>query len=101
MIQLYFWVRKMKLLNEIFGTFSGLCLNRNKTEGIWIGKLKNSREKIGGISWTDKHVKALGICFGLDKEECSRLNWESRIDKMKRILKSWENRNLSIIGKKL
>ena len=25
---------------EIFWSFSGLILNRNKTEGIWIGKLK-------------------------------------------------------------
>ena len=29
---------------EIFGSFSGLILNRNKTEGIWIGKLKNCRQ---------------------------------------------------------
>jgi hypothetical protein len=28
---------------EIFGSFSGLLLNRNKTEGVWIGKLKNSK----------------------------------------------------------
>jgi hypothetical protein len=25
---------------EIFGNFSGLMINRNKTEGLWIGKLK-------------------------------------------------------------
>ena len=31
----------LKSLNEleIFGSFSGLLLNRNKTEGVWIGKL--------------------------------------------------------------
>ena len=34
---------------EIFGSFSGLILNRNKTEGIWIGKLKNCKDKIRGI----------------------------------------------------
>ena len=31
---------------EIFGSFSGLILNRNKTEGIWIGKLKNKNKKL-------------------------------------------------------
>jgi hypothetical protein len=48
---------------EIFGSFSGLILNRNKTEGIWIGKLKNCKDKIRGIKWTQNPVKALGIFF--------------------------------------
>jgi hypothetical protein len=30
---------------EIFGNFSGLMINRNKTEGLWIGKLKHSKDK--------------------------------------------------------
>jgi hypothetical protein len=46
---------------EIFGSFSGLILNRNKTEGIWIGKLKNCKDKIRGIKWTQNPVKALSI----------------------------------------
>jgi hypothetical protein len=35
---------------EIFGSFSGLLLNRNKTEGVWIGKLRNCKYKIAGIN---------------------------------------------------
>jgi hypothetical protein len=30
---------------EIFGSFSGLVINRNKTEGLWIGKLKHNKDK--------------------------------------------------------
>jgi hypothetical protein len=30
---------------EIFGNLSGLKLNRNKTEGIWLGRLKHCKEK--------------------------------------------------------
>jgi hypothetical protein len=63
---------------EIFGSFSGLILNRNKTEGIWIGKLKNCKDKIRGIKWTQNPVKALGIFFGHNKEECQKLNWEKK-----------------------
>jgi hypothetical protein len=44
---------------EIFGSFSGLILNRNKTEG----KLKNCKELIGGIKWAQNPVNALGIFF--------------------------------------
>ena len=43
---------------EIFGSFSGLTLNKNKTEGIRKGKLKNSKDKVAGINWTNKPVKA-------------------------------------------
>jgi hypothetical protein len=55
---------------EIFGSFSGLIMNKDKTEGVWIGKLKHSKDKVGGIKWTDKPVKTLGIYVGHDKEEC-------------------------------
>jgi hypothetical protein len=50
--------------------FSGLIMNKDKTEGLWIGKLKHCKDKVGGIKWTDKPVKTLGIYFGHDKEEC-------------------------------
>jgi hypothetical protein len=37
---------------EIFGNFSGLMINRNKTEGLRIGKLKHSKDKEENIKWT-------------------------------------------------
>jgi hypothetical protein len=46
---------------EIFGNFSGLMINRNKTEGLWIGKLKHSKDKEENIKWTNKPIKTLGI----------------------------------------
>ena len=84
---------------ETFGSFSGLKLNRNKTEGIWIGALKNSVDKIEGIRWTDKPVKALGIYFGHDKLQCEKLNWEPKIENMKSLIKTWEKRKLTMVGK--
>ena len=58
---------------EIYGSFSGLIMNKDKTEGLWIGKLKHCKEKVGGgIKSTDKPVKTQGIYFGHDKEECEK-----------------------------
>ena len=74
---------------EIFGSFSGLILNRNKTEGIWIGKLKHCKDKIRGIKWTHNHVKALGIFFGHNKEACQQLNWQKKIEDMKNQFTAW------------
>jgi hypothetical protein len=86
---------------EIFGSFSGLLLNRNKAEGLWIGKLKNCIYKIAGINWTDKPIKSLGIYFGNNNEESQKLNWENKIEKMNKLCCAWGKRNLSIVGKKL
>jgi hypothetical protein len=44
---------------DIAGTFSGLMINRNKTEGLWIGKLKHSKDKVENIKWTNKPIKSL------------------------------------------
>ena len=84
---------------EIFGSFSGLKLNRNKTEGLWVGKLKHSKDKFFDINWTDKPVKALGVYFGHNKNECEKLNWEPKIEKMQTLIKAWEKRKLTMIGK--
>ena len=91
----------LKAMNEIeiFGSFSGLLLNRNKTEGAWIGKLRNCKYKIAGINWTDKSIKSLGIYFGNNNEESQKLNWENKIEKMNKLFCAWGKRNLSILGK--
>jgi uncharacterized membrane protein len=44
-------------------------------------------------------VKALGIFFGHNKEECQKLNWEKKIEEMKNQFTAWGKRNLTIIGK--
>jgi hypothetical protein len=83
---------------EIFGSFSGLILNRNKTEGILIGRLSNCKDKIGVINWTENPVKTLGIFFGHNKEECQKLTWEKKIEEMKNQCTAWGKRNLTIMG---
>jgi hypothetical protein len=35
---------------EIFGNLLGLKLNRSKTEGIWLGRLKHCKEKFENIT---------------------------------------------------
>ena len=74
-------------------------LNRNKSEGVWIGKLKNCKYKIAGINWTDKPIKSLGIYVGNNNEETQKLNWENKIEKMNKLFCAWGKRNLSILGK--
>jgi hypothetical protein len=46
--------------------------------------------KIEGIKWYEKPIKTLGVYFGNNKEECEKLNWENKIDKMNTLFFSWE-----------
>ena len=82
---------------ETFGSFSGLLMNKNKTGGIWVGKLKHSKDKVEGIKWSEIPIKAMGVYFGNNKEECEKLNWENKIDKMNTLFFSWGKRNLTIL----
>ena len=62
-------------------------------------EIKKCKYKIEGIKWDNKPKKALGIYFGHDIDKCDELNWVGKINQMKKILISWEKRNLIIIGK--
>jgi hypothetical protein len=48
-----------------FGNLSGLKLNKNKTEGIWLGRLKHTKDKYENITWTNEPIKSLGVYFDL------------------------------------
>ena len=39
------------------------------------------------------------VYFGNNKEECEKLNWENKIDKMNTLFFSWGKLNLTILGK--
>ena len=54
--------------NLNFWFFSELIMNKDKTEGLWIGYLKHCKDKVWGIKWTDKPVKTLGIYFRHEKK---------------------------------
>jgi hypothetical protein len=84
---------------ETFGKHSGLILNRNKTEGLWIGKLKLCLDKISDINWSNSPIKSLGVYFGCNTAQCNKLNWENKLRECENIIKQWNKRNLTFFGK--
>lgn len=84
---------------EEFGTFSGLKLNREKTEGMWIGSKHTESSRPLGISWPNKPLRFLGVYVGYDEEACNALNFESRIHKCRQIMGMWQRRNLTFQGR--
>ena len=87
---------------EIFGTFSGLKVNKDKTLIAWIGKKKASKDKIIIKDCTFSTVssfKLLGIHISLDLDSCLKLNYSEKIAEIKEIISRWNKRYLTPLGK--
>ena len=64
----------LDIVNEC-GTLAGPMLNKNKTEGIWLGnRTKYKNCKGGTIKWPSNPVRYLGIYIGENKAACIDLN---------------------------
>lgn len=89
-----------KLLNKIklFTKISGLKLNEIKTELMWLGTLKDSREKIGEVE-PKKTVKVLGITMGHNEQEIISANLEQKLKEISTTFNLWKMRNLTISGR--
>ena len=84
---------------EKFGSFSGLRLNRDKTEGLWLGSNSDNKTKPLGISWPVKPLRILGVYFSYNNISCDKYNFEEKISKVRSILNIWKSRNLTLLGK--
>ena len=93
--------RSFVLLN-IFDKLSGLKVNYEKTEALWIGSFKNRLDKLAinqNIRWSIRKVKSLGVWFSSSKEEAVVLNYQEKKEKISKILSCWLLRRLTLLGK--
>ena len=87
---------------EIFGTFSGLKINKEKTKIVWIGKNRNSKIKLSiaqNLDWDTSEFTLLLIDFSTSLDLIPKINYLKAITKIKSFLKQWQYRNLTPIGK--
>ena len=78
-------LRLLKLLDE-FKQVSGLQINTEKTEAMWLGAWKNRTEKPFGFKWPHEPVLALGVYFSYDLERANVLNFEEKITTLEKTL---------------
>ena len=77
-------------------------MNFDKTQVVWIGIKKYSSQTIKTkwkLNWGKTDFKILGIHFHVDLDNMSKINFKEKICKMKNILKLWNRRYLTPLGK--
>ena len=87
---------------ETFGTYSGLKMNKNKSELIWLGRKKHTKEilcKNSTLSWGKTDFKLLGITFSTNLEEIPTKNYEPLLKKISQVINLWKKRILTPTGK--
>ena len=88
-------VQKVIYHFEYFGKASGSKLNKQKSQGMFLGKWKSRSDHPFGISWVKK-MKIFGITFG----NVSNFEiWDPLYKKIVNVLNMYKLRNLSLFGR--
>ena len=87
---------------DTFSAISGLKINNEKTQIAWIGSSKNSNVKYmrdKNFIWDPGSFKVLGVLFSTKTEDIIKLNYEGKMDEVKREISRWNKRNMTPIGR--
>ena len=91
---------------DLFARISGLKVNIDKTQAVWIGSEKGSLNTICNeipVKWAgvnaEENFKALGIVFSTNVESMVNLNYENVMESIKKLIYDWSRRNLTVLGK--
>ena len=97
-------------INELFKTLkdyekaTNAKINKEKTEGLWVGKWKNRTDKPHNLLWKNNHVKFLGIYIGnkvgaSGTKLISDLNFAEHLEKVKNKINYWKGKGISLLGR--
>ncbi len=94
--------RTLMIFFDDFQGVSGLKVNLDKTEGVWLGPPRNDMEGPIPIRWTKEFkFKTLGIHFSDNETNSCEDNVQLKIQEIKKLFNIWNSRDLSIIGRVL
>ena len=91
----------LKIL-KFYADASGLCVNMEKTQVVWIGSKKNCTEKFCDdydLIWNNTNFKVLGITFPKELDKIVEINYREKIEDIKRLLLNWSKRNITPLGR--
>ena len=62
-------VHALQIIHD-FTVFSGLKLNMEKCEGLWLGTSRNNPKNFHHIKFNTETIKILGVYVGTDSQKC-------------------------------
>ena len=78
---------------------SGLKINCKKTEGMWIGSIKENKAKPLRIRLPNEPIKTIGVYYVYDVKLLREKNLIERVYSIQKLINIWSSRGLSIYGK--
>ena len=87
---------------EIFGELSGLFVNTDKTQVVWIGKKRGSKSKLNidkKLCWGLTSFNLLGVNFSTDITVIPNLNYRKIIDELPKRFNTWKKRYTTPLGR--
>jgi exonuclease III len=85
-----------------FARMSGLTINFEKSSAVWIGRDIGSKVKFMPelkFVWNPTTFKCLGVIFSINTIDIAQINYEGKLDDIKKVLNAWTRRNLTPFGK--
>ena len=87
---------------EFFRLNTGCSINYDKTRIYRLGSVRHTNAKLvtqKELAWTNEPVNILGIWIDHNVDRMLELNYYPLLEKAKKIMGLWSNRQLSLIGK--
>ena len=75
-------VKKMFEEIEQFGGYSGLKINRDKSEGYWLGRNRHSNSKPLSIKLPEQGIKILGVYHPYNQSKTEQENYYNTLNKL-------------------
>lgn len=94
-------------IDEVVNTFdlyeraSGAKINKGKCKGLWCGAFAHTTEQLRDFDWFNEFIPEKILGQFIVKVDCTRRNWEAKIQKINNIIAAWRHRALSYEGKAL
>ena len=87
---------------DSFYCVSGLKINKSKTKAVWVGSKKFSDHILCpnfNLKWSHSNFRVLGLDFSINLDAMVDINFSKKIKEVAKVLKSWEHRKLTLMGK--
>ena len=88
---------------KYFANISGLRINYDKTQVIWMGNMKYSNHRLNAgnaLEWDKQQFKLLGIEFDINQDKIFGVYFKQKCENLKEnTTKNWNRRNLMPLGR--